>query len=248
MRRPAHRRMIGWRALFVIALLACAGNAISASLQVAPTTLTLQARQTADGLWLSNSGDAPVQVQLRVFRWTQADGKDVLETTRDLVVSPPIQTLPPGEQQLVRVIRTQPVPPVAETSYRVIVDELPVDQDAQPGLRFVLRYSIPIFVVPESAAKPGAVLSTRLVTLDDGNAAIQVSNSGTQHAQLADLGFIGPSGERETVIAGLVGYVLPGQTMRWPLPSSVSRFADGTFKARINSEADEQSLPLAAAR
>lgn len=248
MRRQACSPVIGWRAWLVFALLACSGNAVSASLQVAPTTLTLQARQNADGLWLSNSGNAPVQVQLRVFRWTQAGNEDVLEPTRELVVSPPMQTLPPGGRQLVRVIRTQPVPPQGETSYRVIVDELPVEQDAKPGLRFVLRYSIPIFVAPESTEPLAPALRTQLVTLDDGNAAIQVSNSGTLHAQIADLGFTGASGAHEMIAAGLVGYVLPGQTMRWPLESPASRFADGVFNARINSEADKQPLPLATAR
>ena len=34
----------------------------AASLQLAPTSLTLTAQQSADGLWLSNSGSAPVQV------------------------------------------------------------------------------------------------------------------------------------------------------------------------------------------
>jgi len=101
----------GWRAAICLVLLALAGQASAASLQVAPTMLTLQANQNADGLWLSNSGRAPVQVQLRVFRWTQVDGEERLEPTRDLVISPPMQTLPPGQRQLVRLIRTNPIPP-----------------------------------------------------------------------------------------------------------------------------------------
>jgi len=241
-----HRRarpMTGWRAGLVLALLAFAGNALSASLQVAPTTLTLQDRQSADGLWLSNSGSAPVQVQVRMFRWTQVGNEDVLEPTDDLVASPPMQTLPPGERQLVRVIRTQPRPLAEEASYRVIVDELPVGQDAKPGLHFVLRYSIPIFVVPESAEPLVPNLQARLLALDDGSAAIQVANSGTLHAQVADLGFVGAGGTEETIVPGLVGYVLPGQTRHWPLESPASRFADGVFKARINSEAEARSLP-----
>ncbi len=46
-------------------------NEVSAtSLQVAPTSLQLEARQRAGELWLTNSGTSPVKLQVRVFRWT----------------------------------------------------------------------------------------------------------------------------------------------------------------------------------
>lgn len=232
-------------AIFLAALLAFAGPAGAASLQVAPTSLTLQAKQSADGLWLSNSGDAPVQVQLRVFRWTQNDGQERLEPTRDLVVSPPMQTLPPGERQLVRLVRTKPISPSLEMSYRVIVDELPAPNKEQQGLQFVLRYSVPVFIVPETPTPIAPLLRTSLVAADDGQMAIEIENSGSEHAQIADLVYTDASNKQATIIPGLVGYVLPGQRMRWPLKSPASRFADGVFKARINSAPVEQSLPLA---
>lgn len=231
-------------AIFFATLLASASPAGAASLQVAPTSLTLQAQQNADGLWLSNSGDAPVQVQLRVFRWTQANGKELLEPTRDLVISPPMQTLPAGERQLVRLVRTKPIPPASETSYRVIVDELPAPNKEQQGLQFVLRYSVPVFILPETTTPIAPALRTRLVEGEDGLAAIEIENNGSEHAQIADLVFTEASDKQDVVIPGLVGYVLPGQRMRWSLKSPVSRFAGGAFKARINSRPVEQSLPL----
>lgn len=232
-------------AIFFAALLAFAIPAGAASLQVAPTSLTLQAKQSADGLWLSNSGDAPVQVQLRVFRWTQKDGEERLEPTRDLVISPPMQTLPPGERQLVRLVRTKPIAPSSEISYRVIVDELPAPNKEQQGLQFVLRYSVPVFIVPETPTPIAPSLRTRLVAVEDGQAAIEIENSGSEHAQIADLVYTDASNKQETIVPGLVGYVLPGQRMRWPLKSPASRFANGVFKARINSGPVELSLPLA---
>ncbi|HET6782611.1 MAG TPA: molecular chaperone [Pseudoxanthomonas sp.] len=231
-------------AIFFAALLAFAGPVGAASLQVAPTSLTLQAKQSADGLWLSNSGDTPVQVQLRVFRWTQKDGEEQLELTRDLVISPPMQTLPPGERQLVRLVRTKPIAPTSEMSYRVIVDELPAPNKEQQGLQFVLRYSVPVFIVPETQTPIAPSLRTSLVAAEDGQMAIEIENSGSEHAQIADLVYTDASNKQETIIPGLVGYVLPGQRMRWPLKSPASRFADGVFKARINSGPVEQSLPL----
>lgn len=235
------RRLHAWACA---ALAAFAGmDAGAASLQVAPTTLTLPADKAADGLWLSNSGAAPVKVQLRLFRWTQADGRDVLEATRDLVVSPPMQTLAPGQRQLVRLVRTGAAPP-AQAAYRVIVDELPDTDPAREGLQFVLRYSIPIFLDPAGVAPASHALSVRLDADADGDATLVAENRGGHYAQVADLSWLAGDGSTRTVLPGLVGYVLPGQRMRWSLKSPPAAFADGRFRARINGAVDEETLPL----
>lgn len=217
----------------------------AASLQVAPTSLTLQAQQNADGLWLSNSGTEPLTLQVRAYRWDQGDGEDRLVETREIVASPPMQSLAPGARQLVRIIRTVPAPSARESAYRLIVDELP-RPSKQPGLQFVLRYSIPVFLAPASPTAPE--LHARLVAGPDGEGLLEVTNAGQQHAQLADLAFArGKDGNAASVLPGLVGYVLPGQTMRWPLKASAGRFADGVFLARINGAADASPLATASA-
>lgn len=244
LRRPAR-----WRTAVLAALLGTGFAADAAGLQVSPTTLTLQARQSADGLWLSNTGDAMLNAQVRVFRWVQDNGEERFEPTQDLALSPPMLALAPGGRQLVRVIRLGAPPQAAETSYRVIVDELPLPGEvASRGLQFVLRYSLPVFLAPAGETVPKPVLQARLLTQGD-QPQLEVVNSGNQHAQLADLGFIDPAGQRHVLASGLLGYVLPGQRMRWPLsvPASLLQAGGlqlGTFKARINGEPEEQALPL----
>ncbi|MBD9367573.1 molecular chaperone [Xanthomonas sp. XNM01] len=231
-----------------LALVVCglaSGAAMTASLQVAPTTLELQAGQDAEALWLSNSGTDPVQVQVRLFRWTQVDGRDELQPTQDLLISPPMQQLGAGQRQLVRIMRAGAGAPPTQQYYRVIVDEVPAFDPDRSGMQFVLRYSVPVFVLPEGpAGQPD--LQWRLVPGDDGNAQIEVSNAGDGHAQIADLAQGDP--ERPLIVrAGLVGYVLPGMTMRWPLEHPASRFQDGRFSARINGEPEQTPLPAAPA-
>ncbi|KLD71878.1 fimbrial biogenesis chaperone [Xanthomonas pisi] len=213
----------------------------AASLQLAPTSLTLSAEQTADGLWLSNSGGAPVQVQTRAYRWTQRDGQDQLDPTQEILISPPMRTLAAGERQLIRVIRAGPAPTRQEACYRIIVDELPSADADRKGMQFVLRYSVPIFVLPPGKAEPTPTLSAQLVAGTDGNAQIQISNSGSGHAQVADLQHR-VDGAAKTSLNGLVGYVLPGQTMRWSLGAPLAQFGRGSIVARINGEADERIL------
>lgn len=243
--RPAIRAAAACVVLF--ALCAQAG---AASLQVSPTSVTVQAGQNAGGLTLSNTGTTPVHAQVRVYRWTQHDGEDRLEPTRDIAVSPPMLELAPGDRQLIRVIRPGAPPSGTEASYRLIVDELPVEgaaDAAKPGLQFMLRYSVPVFVMPRDVAETATaivpVLRTRLVR-DGGRSFIEIANSGRQHAQVADLAFIDADGKRHAVAAGLSGYVLPGQARRWPLPATSTAPVAGTFKARINGEPVERSLPL----
>nr|WP_274708929.1 fimbria/pilus periplasmic chaperone [Variovorax sp. S12S4] len=125
--------------------------ASASGLQVSPVTLTLQASQNAEGLWLSNTGDTVVHAQVRVYQWTQEDGAEKLTPSRELLVSPPMVQLDASARQLIRVIRTGvPAGPV-EGSYRVIIDELPVEMKEKKGLQLVLRYSVPIFIAAAGA-------------------------------------------------------------------------------------------------
>lgn len=223
------------------------GAAGAAGLQVSPVTLTLQATQQADGLWLSNAGSAPLDAQVRVFRWTQVDGQERLEPTQALLVSPPMLQLPVEGRQLVRVIRSGPPPAGrAEEAYRVLVDELPLPQaNGEKGLNFVMRHSLPIFVAPAGAPPSPPQLKWALQRQGD-QAVLEVGNSGGTHAQLADVVFTDAAGHRTVVHSGLMGYVLPGATSRWQLKPPAGTFtATGQWQVMINgSPATQNIAPL----
>jgi len=214
--------------------------ASGSGLQVTPIGLHLAAETSAEALWLTNSGNDPIQAQVRVFRWTQVNGEDVMVPSRDLVVSPPMVAIAPGDRQLVRVIR-QVTPPGGgvETAYRILVDELPVGMAAKGGLTFVLRYSIPAFLAPAGGPATKAALETVWEETAAG-ARLRVHNGGNGHAQIADVTWQGPGERRNVLLSGLVGYALPGSTMRWNLPTDLPR--GGVLRARINGEASESML------
>ena len=214
----------------------------AASLQVAPTSLQLTARQNAEALWISNSGTTPVDVQARVFRWTQRDGRDELEPTTDLVISPPMQALAAGQQQLIRVVRAHPQPPIGQQAYRIIVDEVPPLDPKREGMQFVLRYSLPVFVQPDGNTPDKPDLQASLLTQPDGTLALEVRNLGASYAQLADLG-MGTAERPQVFKPGLVGYVLSGQTMRWPLEITAARLNGATLSAKINGASQATPLP-----
>jgi len=235
MRAQRARSAVG---LLAMVLLLAAWLCQAASLQVAPTRVTIQHDRGADGLTLYNTGSDALHAQVRVFRWWQENGEDVLEPTDELVVSPPMLRLPADSEQLVRVVHTGPPPPAGgERRYRIVVDELPVDQAAPtgPGLRFALRYSIPVFVVESADALPQPSLRVRVAP-----DAIEIVNAGAGSAQLADLALVDAGGRTRVVAPGLSGYVMPGQSRRWPLPPGAS--ANDRVEAKLNGEPQPRAL------
>jgi len=232
---------------------ALTGSAAFASgLQVSPVSLTLRTSQSADGLWLSNTGNALVHAQVRVYHWTQDDGKETLTASRGLVVSPPMLEIKPGDKQLIRVIRVGAPPNgdgAVEDAYRLAIDELPIDTHGKTGLQFVLHYSVPVFVEPVGTAVVAPQLQWTLRR--DGEAAVlHVANGGNGHAQLAGLSFLDPAGHRIEINGGLLGYVLPGTSASWMLKPLAAVFAGGgTLEARVNgAPATQTILPVDRAR
>ncbi len=193
------------------------GSAWASSLRVSPVTLELPAGRKAATLTLST--DQPeVSVQIRVFRWTQADGVEQLERTDAVVVSPPAVTLKAGVEQVVRVVRPAAAP-TTEESYRILVDELPDPRrQAETGVAFVMRQSIPVFFTPAAPAK--AALTWRIRPSSGGGFELAGMNQGRRRLRLAEMSLADPSGKPVGRWPGLAGYVLPGATMTWKLPEA----------------------------
>ena len=231
------------RGLAAALLIAC-GSAGASGLQVAPVGLEFAPAGTAQGVWLTNTGNDVLHAQVRVFHWTQAGGKDVLTPTQGLVASPPMLNLKPGAQQLVRVIRTGTGADANEDAYRLLIDELPQpEKENKSSVRYVLRYSVPAFV--ESAGSINAAPALTWSLQHDGDGIELVAhNAGAKHAQISDASLQPPGGKRITLSNGLLGYVLPGSTMRWPLKALAARLGNGTLlKVTVNGKPVEQPLP-----
>lgn len=133
------RRYLPCFILWLMMLALLSRYALAATLQVAPVTLDLQSDQRAAAVYLTNSGKAAINAQIRVYEWTQKNGKDVLVSTGEVVTSPAMTSLAPGQQQLVRIIVMQPGIRAQEQSYRLVIDELPdAASRAAPPLRGTL--------------------------------------------------------------------------------------------------------------
>ena len=226
---------------FVCGLALASGNAAASGLQVTPVSLTLQQTQRAEGIWLSNSGSLPINAQVRVFRWSQSGYNDQLSASQGLVISPPMLTLPPGGRQLVRVIRTGSTANV-EDAYRLSINELPPTSGQKNALQFVLHYSVPVFIQPPGVTDTFAKLQWQ-IHRSDGKVFLEANNQGDGHAQLSEVSVITAAGSRKQITPGLLGYVLPGSTMRWAIPAGAGDVGlGGQLEVTVNGKKTRQAL------
>ena len=224
--------------------LAAAAQSASAKghLQARPTMLELAPGAAAGRMTLANTGDEPVPAQVRVFAWIQKDGEDVLVPTTDVVLSPPIVTVPAGSEQLVRYVRQGKAPGSSDQAYRVVVDELPgkpKSRDAAVGI--LMRYVLPLFV--RSADAEDAAVACRI---DRGGAGalLECRNSGGRAAQLGATRLQG-NGKSYELTAGLLGYVLPGSVRRWPLDAARLKLVGHSPKMESQLDGARTSITLA---
>jgi fimbrial chaperone protein len=233
--------------LLAAAFACCLGvsPAQAATLQISPVMIDMSADANATGITLKNPGEKPMYGQVRVFRWEQANGEDVLTPTQDVVASPPLIQIAGNGDQLVRLVRTTPAPSAAEQSYRVLIDELP-EPDAAPtsGVTIRLRYSVPVFV------EPGADLGQPRLAwhLSRGaqNWTLQVENTGKKRAQIAAVQLVDTTGKTYPINKGLLGYALAGHGRRWPvdLPANVAQGGPLRVRASVNSLPAEAAVNI----
>lgn len=200
-----------WSWLWGGALLAAGATSVQGQLQAGPTLLELRGGAEATRLMLSNPGEREVAAQIQIFAWSQVEGEDRLTETEDIGVSPPIVRVPAGGEQLIRLVRLGAPAGGEDRPYRVVVEELPLDDLPATGrVEMRMRYVIPLFDRALGATPPALHCGW-----DPAATVLQCRNDGGQPAQLGATRLVGADG-RETVLSdGLFGYVLPGSMREW---------------------------------
>lgn len=200
-------------------------------LRVSPVTLEVAAPGAATTLTLRNDGRQTITIQARSFRWVQSGGRETLQRTSDVVVSPPATRLAPGATQTIRVVRTARSAIRGEEAYRVVINEVPDQSRRQSGaVAFATELRIPVFFVGAGARAADVGWSLR----NSGGATWLVAqNRGDSRLRLADLRLSGAGGAT-VKRPGLVGYVLGGAVMQWPVAPAGRLGGTARLKAMTN--------------
>ena len=178
---------------------------------VTPVRIYMTPRDRAVAVTVVNEGATDIVMQAELFSWNQkADGQDELLATDDLVMAPPIMTVPARSRQVLRLMRLSPPPAGQEQTYRMLLREVP-EAAARPedaGMQIALAFSLPVFITPPGAKRNLSCSPTRL---QDGAVAARCENKGMAYAQVRSVALLNPAGDR---LAGTdtPTYVLPQAT------------------------------------
>ncbi|MBC7985518.1 MAG: molecular chaperone [Sphingomonadaceae bacterium] len=231
-----------WRAVIGVAA-AVLGSfpALAGSLTVFPVRVQLSADEPVQTLTVRNSGGEPSRVQLRVYAWSQAAGEEVLAETREVLANPPLFEIAPGDEQLARLGLRASAGDV-ERSYRVILEEVPIDELARPGeVRALLRISIPIFV-PPAAARVQLDWSARP---SDGALMLGLANGGNTHVQISRLTITradgSPLGAEDMSV-----YLLPGARTERSFAVSLPVRSGERLRIEVLTDSDPLSAEIVA--
>jgi fimbrial chaperone protein len=209
----------GIRAAAAILAIYMAGLGAGAqALSVLPVNIFLQPGQKATTLTVTNQGTSSTAIQVRGFVWSQKSGEDELTASDDIVVSPPIATIPAGATQVVRLILRQS-PVGQEGTYRILVDQIP--PPAEPGVvHIVLRLSIPVFAQPETRAVSHVLFH---IEHKDGKLFLVGVNDGTSHDVIRDIALTTSDGKKLNQEKDSSPYILAGTTRSWPIAVDASQ-------------------------
>lgn len=162
-------------------------------------------------------------VQARPAAWSQPQGEEQLDDTRELLVTPPIFTIPARGQQVLRIALLREPDPARELDYRLVLTELPSPSPTETtGLRVALRITLPVFV---AAAQVHAApdLAWSHLWLADGALQIVAQNHGTAHIQILDFDVQSAGRPVQGLHTDNSHYLLPGTQVRWDLhPASTA--------------------------
>jgi fimbrial chaperone protein len=208
-------------------------------LLVNPVVIELGANQRVATIkiTLSDAAKAPVRLQAELLRWQQnLQGEDITQASNELLVTPPIASLRPGETQLFRVAvrgaRTAP----EELAYRLILEDIeePVAPDSAAtgiAVSFRMRYDLPVMVAPAgkvtnvlrwkpcpTVAAPAAnTTPAARSTPVDTDACMRLFNAGNRRVKVQTIHLSGDGWQQAQPLAEGVN-ILVGAEREWRIP------------------------------
>jgi fimbrial chaperone protein len=167
--------------------------------RVTPIHLTFDRGARSAVLTINNNADSEMSFNVNAMLWTQtAAGEDTFTATDDLIYFPKSLLVPPKQERIIRIGLKKPAI-LKEQSFRIFIEEAdspssPSDSATKVTIR--LRFSIPIFVVPEKEILTGEIYDIQLY---NNNLHVTVKNSGNAHFKISSINAIGKNADGEPI-------------------------------------------------
>jgi fimbrial chaperone protein len=234
---------------YCLATLLLPALAAAAEWEIDPVRVQLSTEQQTAAITVKNASDQPTSLQIEVVAWSQVDGKDVYTASRELLVSPPIVTIPGKGEQVIRAALRRPADATKELSYRINLRELPPPPAAGfNGVQVALRIGLPVFVQSikgEAAPK----MSWAIQRMPDNQFKLGLKNTGNAHVQVTDFALSLPGSKEAIATEATSSYIMAGQTREWLLKSTLSnQIADGRVHLKAFTDAGDVDTDLVLGR
>jgi fimbrial chaperone protein len=201
-------------------LLLAGGLSIEAgSYMVKPVRIELSTRQLRSTMQIQNLGDEPLTIQAHIVAWNAKGSEEILSDNDDILLNPPIFTVPAGHTQYLRLGLRHPPQDTTEGTYRLILEQVPGPPKPDfMGINTLLKISVPIFVKPRV---PAPQLAWTLQRTSDQEMRLAVENRGNAHVQIRKFAVTLGGSEAASFAQDTATYVLPNARKEWLIHSGI---------------------------
>ena len=217
----------------------------AAAWDIDPVRVELSPEQQTAAITIKNDSDQATSIQIQTVAWSQVGGKDVYTPTRELLVSPPIVTIAPKSEQVIRAALRRQADASGELAYRINLQELPPPPaEGFTGVQVALRIGLPVFVQSQKGDAASKMLWS-VVRMSDNQLKVGLRNSGNAHVQVSDFSLYVPGRDQPIVGESGSNYVLAGQTREWLLKTSLTEtLAGGRLHLKAFTDAGDIDTEL----
>jgi len=221
-----------------LAGLAAMGACSAYGAELYPTTLVMPRDKPVATLHIKNSDSKAVVFEISGFDWRQNDSGDVLTPAEDLVITPPIISLAPGEAAIVRVgLLSADSGDANERAYRLLVDDVSGPKNnPSAGLNVRIQFVLPVFLAP---ADPAQSVELTAAPDADGRLCINGRNAGASHVKVVSLA----AGEAPEKVSPQHQYILAGAQVHFCPETPVAGVHSGSLIAGIASAYQSSVTP-----
>jgi fimbrial chaperone protein len=206
-----------------------AGAAAQAQVVINPVVVEFAPRQrvASVAISLSDTATRAMRLQAEVLSWHQdLQGKDITAPSTDLLVTPPIAELRPGQKQLFRIALRGPRQGSGELAYRLVLEDVasptppaPATESPDISIRLRMRYDLPVLLAPAEPVvnqlrwKPCEAAPAKGQSL----ACVRLFNAGNRRVKVQALTLSGATWE-QTLALGEGTNLLSGTEREWHIP------------------------------
>lgn len=225
----------------------------AAQLVIGPTVIEFGPKQkvAAVSVTLDSNAAMPMRLQADVLVWRQTvKGENVYDETAELLVTPPIAEIKPGQKQIFRLALRGPRAGQEEMAYRLVLEDISAAMGSarvapNMNIDFRMRYDLPVLLAPLSPVanrlmwKPCKADTVPSAT--QSAACIHLLNAGNRRVKVQSLTIVG-DGWQQPLAFGDGENILAGAEREWRIPLKAGQ--SGSFRSVHVQTARGETLQL----